>query len=205
MSEEDNCEFKPGRKQWESTLLFLSRTIKVNLLWRVIITQFIKEYSTLYFLPIVVGLSGYFILRRIYPFGLFNAESIHFDKSSNNSVFISTHFCLHTVKCQDSSILKKFSLVYTHYIKHAVLWHIIIIIMSCRQHGYPWPSLAISTKRSSLLVGPQGYIPYPHRAAVCRFELFIQLLLGHVRGSMGEHHLSARPCFSSSILHVCFV
>ena len=39
---------------------------------------------------------------------------------------------------------------------------IIIIIMSCRQHGYPWPSLATSPYPSSLLAGLQGYIPYPH-------------------------------------------
>ena len=38
--------------------------------------------------------------------------------------------------------------------------------------------------RSSLLAGPQGYIPYPHRAAVCRFELVALLLLGHVRGPL---------------------
>ena len=72
---------------------------------------------------------------------------------------------------------------------------IIIIIMSCHEHGYPWPSLATPPNRSSLLVGPQGYIPYPHRAAVCRFKLVILLLLGHMRGSIVEHRLWARPCF----------
>ena len=46
---------------------------------------------------------------------------------------------------------------------------IIIIIMSCRQHGYPWPSLATSPYRSSHLAGLQGYIPYPHIAAVCMY------------------------------------
>ena len=51
---------------------------------------------------------------------------------------------------------------------------IIIIIMSCRQHGYPWPSLATSPHRSSPLAGLQGYIPYPHRADVCMFELLLQ-------------------------------
>ena len=54
---------------------------------------------------------------------------------------------------------------------------IMIIIMSCRQHRYPWPSLATPPYRSSLLVGPQGYIPYPHRVAVCRFERVILFLL----------------------------
>ena len=67
---------------------------------------------------------------------------------------------------------------------------------------YPWPSLATPPHRSSLLVGPQGYIPYLHRAAVNRFELLVLLLLGHMRGSTGEHHLWARPCFSSYVLHV---
>ena len=79
---------------------------------------------------------------------------------------------------------------------------IIIIIMSCRQHGYPWPSLATPPNSSSLLAGLQGYIPYPHIAAVCMFELPVLLLLGHMRGSIGAHHLWARPCFSSSVQHI---
>ena len=62
---------------------------------------------------------------------------------------------------------------------------IIIIIMSCRQHGYPWPSLATSPYRSSPLAGLQGYIPYSHRAAVCMSQLVVLLLLGHTWGSIG--------------------
>ena len=46
---------------------------------------------------------------------------------------------------------------------------IIIIIMSCRKHGYPWPSLASSPNCSLPLAGLQGYIPYPHIAAVCMY------------------------------------
>ena len=38
-----------------------------------------------------------------------------------------------------------------------------IIIMSCHQHGYPWPSLATPPYHPSLLAGPPGYIPYLHR------------------------------------------
>ena len=83
--------------------------------------------------------------------------------------------------------------------------YIIIIIMSCRQHRYPKPSLVTSPYRSSLLAGLQGYIPYPQLAAVCMFELAVLLLLGHMRGSIGVHQLWARPCFSSSVLHVWFV
>ena len=46
---------------------------------------------------------------------------------------------------------------------------IIIIIMSCRQHEYPWLSLATSPYHSSPLAGLQGYIPYPHKASVCMY------------------------------------
>ncbi len=50
-------------------------------------------------------------------------------------------------------------------------------------------TLATSPYHSSLLIGHQGYIPYPHIAAVCMFELAILLLLVHMRGSIGVHHL----------------
>ena len=53
---------------------------------------------------------------------------------------------------------------------------VIIIIMSCRQHGYPWLSLATSPDHSSLLAGLQGYIPYPLIAAVCMFELEVPVV-----------------------------
>ena len=82
---------------------------------------------------------------------------------------------------------------------------IIIIMMSCRLQGYPWPSLATSPYYSSSLAGLQGYILCPHIAAVCKFELVVLLLLGHMWGSIGVHHLWARPCFSSSFLRVWFV
>ena len=82
---------------------------------------------------------------------------------------------------------------------------IIIIIMSNHQHGYPWPSLATPLCRPWPPAGFQGYILYLHRAAVCRFELVILPLLGHVKGSTGVHHLWAHPYFSSSVPHVWFV
>ena len=65
---------------------------------------------------------------------------------------------------------------------------IIIIIMSCRQHRYPWPSLATSPYRSSPRADLPGYIPYPHKAAVCIFELVVLFLLGHMWGSIGVYH-----------------
>ena len=79
---------------------------------------------------------------------------------------------------------------------------IIIIIMTCHRHAYPWPSLATSRYRSLPLVGLQGYIPYPHIAVVCMFELVVLLLPGHMWGSIGVYNLRACPCFSSSVLHL---
>ena len=77
------------------------------------------------------------------------------------------------------------------------------IIMSRHKLGYSWPSLATPPYRTLLSTDPQGYIPYWHRAAVCRFELVVLLLLVHVRGSTGVHHLWARPYFFSSLPRVC--
>ena len=72
----------------------------------------------------------------------------------------------------------------------------IIIILSCH-HGYPWPSLSTPPNRSSLSAGPRGYTPYPHGAAVCRFELVALLLLGMCRGhrsiSLMSSSLLLRP------------
>ena len=88
---------------------------------------------------------------------------------------------------------------------HILFMMMMMIIMSCCRHRYPWPSLATSPYHSSPLAGLQGHIPYPHVAAVCMFELVILLLLGHMRGSIGVHHLWTHPCFFSSVLHVLFV
>ena len=51
------------------------------------------------------------------------------------------------------------------------------------QFKYPWPSLATSPYRSSPLAGLQGYISYPHIAAVCMFEQVVLLLPGHMWGT----------------------
>ena len=80
-----------------------------------------------------------------------------------------------------------------------------VAIFMCHRHGYPWPSLATFPYCSSPLASLQGYIPYPHIAAVCMFELVVLLLPGHMWGSIVVPHLWARPCFSSSVLHVWFV
>ena len=83
--------------------------------------------------------------------------------------------------------------------KILIIFISIIIIMSCLQHGYPWPSLATSPYRSSLLAGFQGHIPYPYIAAVCMFELVVLLLPGH----MWWGHRSTSLMSSSLLLQQC--
>ena len=90
---------------------------------------------------------------------------------------------------------------YRSIIRLPMMWKI-FIIMSCHRHEYPWPSLATSSNRSSLPAGLQDYIPYPHIAALCVFEVVVRLLPGNMWGYIGVNHLCARPCFSNSVLHV---
>ena len=63
-----------------------------------------------------------------------------------------------------------------------------IMMMLHHRNGYPRPSLAIPPYRPLFTAGLQGYIPYRHRAAVCKFELTLPLLV-HVTGSTGVDHL----------------
>ena len=80
-----------------------------------------------------------------------------------------------------------------------------IIIISCYQHGYPWPSLVTPPYCPLLPAGPQGYILYRHRAVVCRFEQVVLSLHVHVKGSTGVPQLWAHPYFSSSVPHIWFI
>ena len=106
----------------------------------------------------------------------------------------------------DLSILQSHTHTHTHTHTHACahkyiriyIYIYIYIIMACRQHGYPWLSLATPPCRSSLQASPHDYIPYTHRASVCWFKLVVLRLFGHMRGSIGEHPLWARLCFSSN-------
>ena len=68
-----------------------------------------------------------------------------------------------------------------------------------------WISLTLSCHFSLSFIASgrvQGYIPYPRRTAVCMFKLVVLLLLVHMWGSIGVHHLWARPSFSTTVLHV---
>ena len=94
--------------------------------------------------------------------------------------------------------------VYIYIYIHVCIIYI-IIIMSRRLRGYPWPSLAISPYHSSPPAGLQDYNPCPHIAAVCKFVLVVPHLHIHEWGSTGVHRLWARPCFSSSVPRVWFV
>ena len=74
---------------------------------------------------------------------------------------------------------------------------------------YPWPSLATPPYRSSLLVGTQGYIPYPHITAVCRFELVVLILLDHMRGvhrrtSLMSSCLPLQQC-TACLVHLAWI
>ena len=75
-------------------------------------------------------------------------------------------------------------------------------------HVVPLARISLTLSLSPLLhivQGLQGYIPYSHIAAVCMFELVVLLLPGHMWGSIRVQKLWARPCFSSSVLHIWFV
>ena len=100
------------------------------------------------------------------------------------------------IKWEVNILLKKSSCVF-----------IIVSLWCCRwqYNRYPWPSLATFPYCASPLAGLQEWIPYPHIAAVCMFELIVLLLLGHMWGSIGVHHLWACLCFSSSVLRVWFI
>ena len=77
---------------------------------------------------------------------------------------------------------------------HVLMMMMIIIILLHYQHGYSCLSLSLATPSYCPLLSavPQGYIPYQHRAAVCRFELDVLPLLVHVKGSTGVHHSRAQ-------------
>ena len=121
----------------------------------------------------------------------------------SESSFISTSIWIHNCSDLLNCVIKFTSI--KHLLFKKTWSNIIIIIMSCRQHRYPLPSLATSPYHSSPLVGPQGYIPYSHIAAVCMFYQVVLLLHGHMWESIGVHHLWARVCFSSCVLRVWFV
>ena len=94
---------------------------------------------------IMVRLSLGCILWLINPCRLFNAKT-----------YLHTHTHTHTRT-------HTYIYIYMH----------IYIILSCHQYGYPRTSLATPPYRSLLLTGTQGYIPYLHITAVCRFLLFM--------------------------------
>ena len=73
-------------------------------------------------------------------------------------------------------------------------YQISIIITSHNQHGYPWSSLATPPYRPLLPAGLQGYIPYRHTAAVCRFELVVLPSFVHRTTSLISSSLLLQQC-----------
>ena len=69
---------------------------------------------------------------------------------------------------------------------------------SCRTASTDIPD-PLSSLRSSPLAGLQGYIPYPHIAAVCMFEPVVLLLPGHKVG----FHRNTSLMSSSLLLQQC--
>ena len=61
-------------------------------------------------------------------------------------------------------------------------------------HGYPWPSLTTLPYRPLFSADPQGYIPYRHRAAVCRFKLVVLPLHVHRSTSLMSSSLLLQQC-----------
>ena len=122
-----------------------------------------------------------------YVFSLFSLNYKISFQFKYKAIVLYTFKILYQLKLLSLEIWKRcpFSLIF--------LFEIIIIMMSCRQHGYPWPSLATSPYHSSPPAGLLGYILCPHIAAVCKFRPVVLLLFGHMWGSIGVHHLRARP------------
>ena len=85
------------------------------------------------------------------------------------------------------------------YFKH------LIIIMSCRQHGYPWPSLATSPYHSSPPAGLQGYILCPHIVWASR-PAFARSYVGvHRSTSLMSSSLLLQQCPACLVRLTCIV
>ena len=60
--------------------------------------------------------------------------------------------------------------------------------MSCRQHGYPWPSLATFPYRSSPPAGLLGYTLCPHIAAVTQKSWYpLKLMMQSTKQSINKY------------------
>ena len=71
-----------------------------------------------------------------------------------------------------------------------------------------WISLTLSRHFSLSFIASgrsSGLHPVSSQSCCMYVWAVVLLLLGHMWGSIGVNHLWARPCFSSSVLHVWFV
>ena len=118
-------------------------------------------------------------------------------KATSSTIFLNLRYNLTWNWTLVSHTIGEHSNLYTNGSVHYA------IMLLCRHHVVRLArisqtlSLSMSPYHSSPPAGLQGYIPYHHIAAVWMFELVVLLLIGHIRGSTGVHHLQSRPCFSS--------
>ena len=129
------------------------------------------------------------------PYGLFNAKIDSFVNDCNHNYisnvplhFLNLTFFIYLQSFVYTQLCGKncnnYGMKLTNQTNNYVISSIPIlsssIIMSRRQRGYPWPSLAISPYHSSPPAGLQSYILCPHIVAVCKFVLVVLLLHIHM-------------------------
>ena len=134
-------------------------------------SHYIYLYIYIYIYMSIVELKRTFSQKQMMtPYQIYlisNYIYIYLSNSIINKVIEFVFICTHTYICIPALTSGIYIYIYIYIYN--------IYIMSCRQHGYLWPSLATSSYRSSRLAGLHGYIPYPHRAVVCMFELAVLL------------------------------
>ena len=98
---------------------------------------------------------------------------------------------------------------------HSIDWHDVGLYHHHHHHHHhhhvvPPARISLTLSRHFSLAGLQGYIPYPHIAAVCMFGLVDLLLLGHMRGvnwstSLMSSSLLLQQCPSCLVRLTCIV
>ena len=90
---------------------------------------------------------------------------------------------------------------YSTFLKHQN-WRLIIRCHHQHHHVVPLARISLTLSHHfslSFIAGLQGYIPYPHIAAVCMFELIVLLL----HRPYAEVHRSTSRMSSSLLLQQC--
>ena len=83
--------------------------------------------------------------------------------------------------------------------------NIIIVIMTGKQHRFPWFFLSNHSYHPLLPAGPTNCIWCPHKADINKFLLVGLEYRIHVNGSIKVNHLRVHPGFYTSTPHVLFI